>query len=347
MFVLDDIDGIRLQGCELALFGQSQPLPLVVTPLPGHADRLLDVASTCREELETLLTRHGAILFRGFAMTSPATFDAFISSVSSDAMFYSERSSPRHAVYRNIYTSTDHPADKEIVQHSEQSYNRSFPRKIFFYCETPSAKGGATPLADARKIYRRIPQETIAQFEARHYRYSRCFWQVMGTTWQTTFQTDSKDQVEDYCRRNDIHFEWHPDDVLKTYQVRRTTAYHPVSGEACWFNHCAFFNLLSLDEDTQEILRDSFEPNELPNQTFYGDGEEIPDEIIRQLQQAYLAERTEFFWQKGDLLMIDNVLVTHGRRSFEGERSILCGMSDAIHWDDVAARRAVVAEAEV
>ncbi|MCW0397342.1 hypothetical protein NB696_002861 [Xanthomonas sacchari] len=345
MFVLDDIDGIRLQGCTLATFQPAQPLPLVVTPLPGHAGRLLEIASGQRAALEALLTRHGAILFRGFEVSSPATFDEFISNVSSDALFYSERSSPRHAVYRNIYTSTDHPADKEIVQHSEQSYNKSFPRKIFFYCEKPSAKGGATPLADARKIYRRIPEETVAQFEKRHYRYARCFWQVMGTTWQTAFQAERKDQVEEYCRRNDIHFEWHPGDVLKTYQVRHTTAYHPVSGEACWFNHCAFFNLLSLDEETQEILRDSFEPDELPNQTFYGDGHGIADEVVRQLQHAYLSERTEFQWLQGDLLMIDNILVTHGRRSFEGERSILCGMSDATRWDDVAPRPSAVAEA--
>ncbi|QQP97286.1 TauD/TfdA family dioxygenase [Lysobacter enzymogenes] len=340
MFALDHIDGIRLKGCELGTFDEARPLPLVVRPAAGQGGDLLALAAEQKDAIEQLLTRHGAILFRDFEVAAPATFDEFITRVSSDALFYSERSSPRHAVYKNIYTSTDHPQDKEIVQHSEQSYNKSFPRKIFFYCEKASPVGGATPLADARKIYRRLPEQIVATFESKHYRYSRCFWQVMGTTWQTAFQTEHKEQVEAYCQRNDIHFEWHPGEVLKTYQVRPTTAYHPLSGEACWFNHCTFFNLLSLDAETQEILSESFEPDELPNQTFYGDGQGIAADVIQELQRAYAEERTEFQWQPGDVLMIDNILVTHGRRSYQGERSILCGMSDITHWADVAAKPA-------
>lgn len=345
MFDYPQSSATSLNGCRLATFAPDRPLPLVITPLSGHAGRLLEIASAGRVELDVLLTRHGAILFRGFDVDSPAVFDDFISRVSSEALFYSERSSPRHAVYRNIYTSTDHPADKEIAQHSEQSYNQSFPRRIFFYCQTPSSQGGETPLADARRIHQRLSPALVEQFQRRHYRYSRYFWQVMGTTWQTAFQTEHKATVEEYCMRNDIHFQWGAGDVLKTHQVRRTTAYHPVSGEPCWFNHCAFFNLLSLDEETQEILRDSFEPDELPNQTFYGDGDVIEDDVLRELQRAYSEERTQFSWEQGDLLMIDNILTTHGRRSFQGDRSILCGMSDVTHWADVAAQPLEKAEA--
>lgn len=336
MLLPNTMDHPTLEGCELSVFDPSRPLPLVVTPAEGASRDLVALCGQ-RERIESLLVRYGAMLFRGFDVTSPQIFDAFISGVSSDALFYQERSSPRHSVYKYIYTSTDHPRDKEIRQHSEQSYNKSFPRKIFFYCEKASPVGGATPLADARRIYRRLPDQIVRTFEARNYRYSRCFWQVMGTTWQTAFQTEEKARVEAYCADNDIHFEWHDGDVLKTYQVRPVTAYHPVSGEPCWFNHCAFFNVLSLDEETQEVLELSFEPHELPNQTFYGDGGGIPVDVIRELQHAYDSERTEFQWREGDVLMIDNILVTHGRRSFEGDRSILCGMSEITPWAQVAA----------
>ncbi|WP_281425855.1 TauD/TfdA family dioxygenase [Polymorphospora rubra] len=32
-------------------------------------------------------------------------------------------------------------------------------------------------------------------------------------------------------------------------------------------------------------------------------------------------------WRAGDLLLIDNVLTAHGRRSFEGTRRVLVAMS--------------------
>lgn len=35
-----------------------------------------------------------------------------------------------------------------------------------------------------------------------------------------------------------------------------------------------------------------------------------------------------FAWQQGDLLMIDNMLVAHGRNPFDGPRRILAAMGE-------------------
>jgi alpha-ketoglutarate-dependent taurine dioxygenase len=37
-----------------------------------------------------------------------------------------------------------------------------------------------------------------------------------------------------------------------------------------------------------------------------------------------------FAWQKGDLLMVDNMLVAHGRAPFTGPRRILVAMAEKI-----------------
>lgn len=331
-------EAIQLTYGELSIFNESQTLPLVIQPKKNGSNNVLNLAED-KVQIEKLVSQYGAILFRGFEVDCKEVFNNFIDQVSEGAIQYNERSSPRHSVFKNIFTSTDHPEDQEIIQHSEQSYNKQFPQKIFFYCEQPSEVGGNTPLADARKIYQRIPKKIRDVFEEKNYRYSRCFWQIMGTTWQTAFQTESKEAVAHYCDNNDIHFEWQSDDALKTYQIRPTTAYHPSTNEACWFNHCTFFNVYSLDDDIQEILLDSFEPDELPNQTFYGDGEQIEYEVIQQLKQAYIDEKVDFDWQKGDVLMIDNMLVTHGRQSYKGNRKLLVGMSTITQWSDVQAKK--------
>jgi alpha-ketoglutarate-dependent taurine dioxygenase len=38
----------------------------------------------------------------------------------------------------------------------------------------------------------------------------------------------------------------------------------------------------------------------------------------------------QFTWEKGDVLMVDNMLTAHSRRPFLGERKILVGMAEPL-----------------
>ncbi|MGA4607271.1 TauD/TfdA family dioxygenase [Pseudoalteromonas maricaloris] len=323
-----------MDDIEFELIQQDQCLPLVIKPIDSSVD-IVKWGESNKVRIKELLTEYGGILFRGFKVSSSDVFEDFIESVSSSVLSYTERSSPRSAVSGNIYTSTDHPEDKEIFLHSEQSYNLQFPMRIFFYCEKAARSGGATPIADARKIFQRIDPQLRSQFKENAYRYSRCFWPMMGINWQTAFQTSDKQSVEKYLQENQINFEWGSLGELKTYQTRPLVAEHPDSGEKCWFNHCTFFNVSTLDTQTQEMLLSSFAQDELPNNTYYSDGTPIEPEVMDALREAYLSEKVEFEWQQGDVLMLDNMLVTHGRGTFEGDRSVLVGMSEVCSWEAV------------
>jgi hypothetical protein len=50
--------------------------------------------------------------------------------------------------------------------------------------------------------------------------------------------------------------------------------------------------------------------------TRYGDGSEIPREVITYLRDMIWSHAVGFDWQEGDLLVIDNYSVMHGRRGF-------------------------------
>ena len=330
---VDKIKKFERADIVLSFETPEQALPLIISPKDSSLDLLL-WGKENKEYIKSLINIFGGLLFRGFDSSSPDRFEQFIDNVSSEALKYSERSSPRHAVNGNIYTSTDHPEDKEIFLHNEQSYNVNFPMRIFFYCVTPASEGGNTPLADVRNVYNRLTPEIIDKFLKKQYRYSRYFWPMMGMTWQQAFQTADKREVETYCKSNQIHYKW-IDDALSTYQLRPVAAKHPYSSEMCWFNHCTFFHISQLDEETQEMLICSFEEDELPNNTFYGDGISIEKEVMNALRSAYQMEKKEFSWQKGDLLMLDNMMVAHGRGSFKGDRKILVGMSELISWAEV------------
>ncbi len=324
---------ISMDDVHTEFFSNDQVLPLVIKPKNNNMS-LADWGTQNKKNIESLLTEFGGVLFRGFAVDGASEFQQFIANVSSDAIKYMDQTSPRSSVFGNVYTSTDYPKEKKIFLHSEQSYSLNFPKRIFFYCDTPAASGGSTPIADNRKIFNNISARTKKKFLEKKYRFSRCFWPMIGVSWQKAFQTNDESVVEDYCKKNDMRWEWTGNGALKTHQIRPMVAKHPISGEPCWFNHCTFFHISTLDKDVQEMLQSSFSDDELPNNTYFGDGEAINEEVMEEMRAAYLKERVEFEWIKNDVLMLDNMLVSHSRDSYEGERKVFTGMSDLHSWSD-------------
>jgi len=75
----------------------------------------------------------------------------------------------------------------------------------------------------------------------------------------------------------------------------------------------------------------------MPYETFYGDGAPIEDEVIACLYEVYEREKVAFPWQANDVMMIDNMLVAHGRNPYEGERQVFVGMTERVRCEDVAA----------
>lgn len=312
-----------------------QSLPLVLRP----AVEGIDAVGWARDQhnwIEAQLLTHGGLLFRDFDLKTVDNFERFVGAVSGGALRYQERSSPRSQVSGNIYTSTDHPADQSIFLHNEQSYNLTFPLRIFFFCITPATEGGETPIADTRRIFARLDPAIRERFIQAQYQYVRNFGDGFGLSWQAAFQTEDRGAVEAYCHDNGIEFEWKDEGRLRTRQMRHVVARHPRSNDLAWFNHLTFFHISTLDPAMQVRLRAAFHDEELPNNTFYGDGAPIEPEVLAQLHAAYQAETVAFPWHKGDLLMLDNMLVAHGRSPYAGPRKIVVAMSEPWRWGDVA-----------
>lgn len=75
------------------------------------------------------------------------------------------------------------------------------------------------------------------------------------------------------------------------------------------------------------LLRE-YGPEGLPRNAYYGDGEPIPDEVVTGIRELYRQHAVSVPWQRGDVLIVDNFLATHGREPFSGDRQILVAMSD-------------------
>jgi alpha-ketoglutarate-dependent taurine dioxygenase len=284
-------------------------------------------ATAQRDQIRQLLLRHGGILFRRFTGGSVDTFHRFIAAVSAEPLQYIERSSPRHEVADRVYTSTDYPPKHRIYLHNEQSYNNTWPLRIFFHCLVPPVSGGATPVADCRNVYQRISPSLRERLEERDYLYVRHFGTGMGLSWPEAFQTNDRAAVERYCADNEIEFAWGVGETLTTRQRRPVSAPHPETGEITWFNHLTFFNVSTLDPAVARALLSMGKEN-LPNNTYYGDGAELESEVLDELRAAYEAETVASPWQEGDIMMLDNMLVAHGREAYKPPRQIVVGMAE-------------------
>ncbi|HEY0081924.1 MAG TPA: TauD/TfdA family dioxygenase [Pyrinomonadaceae bacterium] len=290
-----------------------------------------------RETIDLRLQQHGAILFRNFALNSIEDFEQFTSAVTSEPVGYHDRTSPRSQVSGNVYTSTDHPADQPIHLHNENSYSYSWPTRIFFFCVNPADEGGQTPIADCRKVFRRISHGVRERFLRRGVMYVRNYGDGFGLTWQTVFQTTDRREVEAYCRATGIEYEWKDADRLRTRQVRPAAVKHPRTGEDVWFNQAALFHFTSLDSAVSDALLAEFAEADLPFNAYYGDGSPFAHAELEEVREAYRHETFMFDWQRGDLLMLDNMLAAHGRAPFAGARKIVVRMADSLNWTDLEA----------
>ena len=274
--------------------------------------------------VEDYLLKHGNILFTGFPLNSVDDFRQTVASIGRSPMEYTQRSSPRTEIAENIYTSTDHPADQYINMHNELSYASAWPMKIMFFCLEPAAQGGETPIADSREVLRLLSWETREKFAKKGVMYIRTLLEGFGLSWKQVFQTGDRRIAEKACRASEMEFEWKEGEKLVIKWIRPAIRKHPQTGEQVWFNHGFFFNELALDP----LIRSSLVAEELPFNTFYGDGSAIEPEVIAEIKKAFEQSIRTFSWQKGDLLLLDNMLFAHGRFPYSGNRKILVAMCD-------------------
>jgi alpha-ketoglutarate-dependent taurine dioxygenase len=309
------------------LLAAGQDLPLVI-----ETDADLDLAAWAagkRQALDRLLDHHGGILWRGFRLAGMPQFEQLIAGLSDQLLDYTYRSTPRSAVEGRIYTSTEYPPALPIPHHNEMSYTRSWPRKIWFLAVQPAAAGGETPIADSHAVLRDIDPEMRREFDAKGVMYLRNYGSGLDLPWQNVFQTTDRAAVEAYCRGADIGFAWRGDDQLRTWQTCQATAVHPRTGRDLWFNQAHLFHISSHEPDLREMLIEDYGEDGLPRNACFGDRTPIPDACLDAVRAAYAKHEIAFPWRQGDLLMLDNMAVTHARRPYKGSRKVVVGMADA------------------
>ena len=308
-------------------------LPLLVAHegAPGGPGALLDWYRDNLDLLDRELRSRGAILFRGFAVDQQEVFENLVHSLPGQMLDYVDGNSPRKKLASGVYTSTEYPAQYFISMHNELSYSERWPARLYFCCVVEPQTGGETPIADSRRILARLG-DLAAPFLERQVKYIRNLHggRGFGPSWQTTFESSDRAAVEAHCRAMGSEIEWTDDGSLRLSHVRPAVTVHPKTGETVWFNQADQFHPSTHPKAVYDSMMALYKGREdrLPQNATFGDGSEIPRPLLDQVRAAIESEIRTFRWLQGDLLMLDNVLVCHGRMPFKGPRKILVSMTD-------------------
>lgn len=280
-----------------------------------------------RADLQECLHNHGGILLRNLPIHSISEFNRLVQIFSPNLLDYVYRSTPRTKLGGKIYTATEYPANRVIPMHNENSYSHQWPHQIFFFSLIVADTGGQTPIADSHRVYNKIDPTIRKKFEEHGVLYVRNYSPGVDLSWQEVFCTQSKEEVARFCVENGIQFEWKSGNTeLTTRQICQASLVHPKTKATVWFNQAHLFHISALTPSERETLIEQLGEDNVPRNTYYGNGEKIEPEVLDHIRQVYEEEKIVFNWQRGDVMILDNILMAHSREKYTGERKIAVAM---------------------
>jgi len=326
-------------------FLNSNHFPLVIEPVNKNIS-LSAFHLLLKEENRSIkqeLLKYGAILFRNFPIDNANDFLGVIKGLNIGKFCdYVGGDSPRTKIVEGIYTSTEAPPSVKIGLHNELSYAQMYPSHILFYCDIPPVTKGETIIADARTIYQSIDDKVRQRFIDKQLLYFSHYYGKSPLmkfiynhfkghkSWMDVFETSNKAEVEMRCKENGISWKWNHSDWIEISQLRPAVISHPKTGETVWFNQAHLFKFTPRQLGWWHYLaaqllysRKYMRLHEM----YFGDGTDIPQEDLYHILDVLDAHTIYFPWQKGDLLLLDNILSMHGRATFTGKRRVLTSMT--------------------
>jgi Taurine catabolism dioxygenase TauD, TfdA family len=293
---------------------------LVVTTTDRAAIDTVD-----RMELMTALAEHGYLILRGFDgdLTSFATL---IQSVSARITLDPAR---RFAGSGDVAQKIEAGLVPQGL-HVENGATPWVPDLVWFYCETPAKVGSQTTICDGLHTWHRLPERTKELFLTTRITFAR---PMPADKWKNlVFRL-----LDGAKRAEDVNFDdllaVTDDDVDVKYVLRPDGSVHYK-----YFTYAAHTTLLGSDVVfANSILTPSV--NYEPPVIEFEDGRPLDAMLMRQIIEATELETDEIDWHTGDVALVDNSRLMHGRRKIRDPLRSLYNAQSYVKPDIVSAVR--------
>ncbi|ALE73102.1 SyrP [Pseudonocardia sp. EC080610-09] len=303
------------------------PPPVLASGSAGDAS---DWCERNGDALGDLVDEHGAVVVRGLGLRTVADVAGVAARLGGAAYTEREAVAARTLLADGVHSSTPWPARQPMCPHHELSYVLETPATLMFACLRAPASGGATPLVDTARVVDELPGALVDRIQRDGWLLVRNYGDQIGASWTQAFGTTDRDEVERYCRANAIATEWTTGGGLRTRQRRHGVLVHPATGERVFFNQIAFLSEYAMDPEVREFLVELHGPDGLPFTTRFGDGSPVPPDVVDVINDAHERHTVREPWQDGDLLVVDNLRVAHGRDPYTGVRDVVVAMADGV-----------------
>jgi len=288
-----------------------------------------------RQQIMDTLHEHGAILFKNFNSTKNAEgfrnfFEALELNPCLDPI---HTSGLRDMVEKKdgVYEAVNKPSLSQhfVGLHNESTFVKTAMYGAFVCFQPASEGGGEFIIADGADIIQRMDPSVLKRIYEKKVRISVSNLDLNFI--DSVPGDDAKKSVKDFFQdlilkavapKFDMDLEMiYGSDGSNPYRLQAIEHAqspintHPLTGQPVWF--CNIHN-------HSRYLRDR-RPCAIPEvgmtDVYYGDLSRIPAEDVEKINQACEESIKTIMMEPGDVILLDNYRVLHGRRTFKGKRN--------------------------
>ena len=274
-----------------------------------------DICELDQKEIIDSFKSSSLLFFRGFDVDTE-TFKDFTQLFSNNFVSYVGGAYSREIINgdKTLLSVTGGKQNFPVPLHGEMYYRKQRPDIIWFYCATPALKDGETTVCDGIQVYNELSPSTQELFHQKRLKYIRTY---PADVWQKIYQTDDLSVVDKVCQENDMQLEVDGEQSITTNYVTSALQSSRGGEQKIFIN-----NILPVIAQEEKGLKASL--------IRFEDDSKIPDQVINEIKTVTDRLTHLVSWQKGDILMVDNTRLLHGRRSFaDNQRDIYVRLCEA------------------
>ncbi|KIV97664.1 hypothetical protein PV10_01381 [Exophiala mesophila] len=330
------------------VLGQPHPegtvIPLALRPSSyGNKELDLDTVVDTIKSLQAndgILTKklavHGTLLFRGLPIHNAHDFSKFAHAFGYQPHEIIGIVVDRPLLAPNVAPANEAPKEVLIYNHNESPQVPHAPEYIFFYSHKAPEIGGETPISSSLELFHRAKEEIpdfISELSAKGvlskvtYRVDKQY--EGGSTLKQAFGKNIEDgddeatrrakieaQIARYGRGKHTTFEWVDESTLVlTHRLPAIRTQPDTHLPTLFTGLAAYWKNVQVNQDATGLARKK------AVEQLYGDGTTIPVKYLEALAKITDEIRVLHKWQRGDVLVYDNIIAQHGRQPWGGEQS--------------------------